>query len=361
MTRMESFEYETIARNLVSGHGYTIPWHGTIAHTMGSPVYPFICAAVYSLGGGERAMMGLQLLFSIITGLAIYSIGTQLFSKRVGVIAGVLAALHPAILYYDIFKLHPLSLDAMLAALSVALVLRLYEKPSPWLIALAGFVHGISLLERTTQVLAVVFAIGVLLRSRLLPLYLVCLLILPTVWTVRNYQIYHRFVWVSATAPILLWWSNNKKASGGPFVEGKPGVSVFGTSVELEQKTYGKPELEQTAIYSHAAWDYIRADWPRAIRAYVKRFVTFWWFSPASGYYYPPQYLTIYKILYGVGLYFVWIGLLQCIVWPSPERWLSIGFIASVAVLQAIYYVEVRHRWGIEPLMMVFAVGGIMQ
>ncbi len=45
----------------------------------------------------------------------------------------------------------------------------------------------------------------------------------------------------------------------------------------------------------------------------------------------------------------------------NPAGMLLIGFPVSVSLLQSMYYVEGRHRWGVEPVLLLLAAAGWME
>jgi 4-amino-4-deoxy-L-arabinose transferase-like glycosyltransferase len=87
-------EYARLAQNLVSGHGYV----GMRGHTLFlfPPLYSLAIAALLPLtGDAERAGLAVSLLAGAGFTVAMYALGTNTYGRRVGVAAGLLAALLP--------------------------------------------------------------------------------------------------------------------------------------------------------------------------------------------------------------------------------------------------------------------------
>ena len=91
---------------------------------------------------------------------------------------------------------------------------------------------------------------------------------------------------------------------------------------------------------------------------------TIWWFSPMSGLLYPRYYLVLYKIFYSAMLVLACLGinsLLKKRVSVRQEVYLLLFFLTFLSLFQALYYVEGRHRWSVEPILMIFSAAGILK
>jgi len=185
-------------------------------------------------------------------------------------------------------------------------------------------------------------------------------------WAIRNYSIYHQFISVTTMDGHTLWLGNHPLASGGAFAKDQPGVPAFDAApVDFQEKVLKGNELEQRQLFSEEAKVFMTHHPFETLKLFSKKFFIFWWFAPNSGYLYPASYLLIYKIVYFLILSLAILGL-GALFEKQPlrvrcERGAVAIFIFSVAFVQAIFYVEVRHRWGIEPLMLIFTAGGMLK
>lgn len=369
----ETWEYEGIAQSLLSGNGFGLRLYGTWYRTYGSFPYAYLCAFLYAtFGHSYFVILVAQALFSAITAMASYSIGRRLFAPSTGLVAAVLVAFHPGLFFYDTHKLHPLGLDATLAVLGVLMVLLLKEAGSWRTVALGGILHGLSILERTTQVgllplslLSIWYCRKKVVFSRWAAVYLIAAAVISGPWIVRNLIVYQRLVLTSTTGGEVFWRGNNPVASGGGYAEGRPGVMVFDAAPQsFRERILGKDEIIQSEIFYQEAVRYIFNNPFGALELYGRKLLAFWWFSPHSGFLYPASYLSLYKKYYAAILALGLIGLLvACRGRNQRERFATfsvISFLCTVALLQAAFYVEIRHRWGIEPLLLIFAAGGGM-
>ena len=110
-----------------------------------------------------------------------------------------------------------------------------------------------------------------------------------------------------------------------------------------------------------SARDFIRGHPGAFLTGWARRLGYFWWLSPMSGGLYPARwrmlYLGYYVTCFVAALFGTWS------VWraqsgPRAAVLLFWGMMAAVAVAQSLFYVEGRHRWGVEPLLILLAIRG---
>jgi hypothetical protein len=95
----------------------------------------------------------------------------------------------------------------------------------------------------------------------------------------------------------------------------------------------------------------------------IRKFTSFWWFSPTAGLTYPGAWLELYRLFYGAFLGAAALGALRA--WrradqATRQRLVLLGLmLGSIAVAQSLFYVEVRHRWAVEPLLGIFLAAAV--
>ena len=101
----------------------------------------------------------------------------------------------------------------------------------------------------------------------------------------------------------------------------------------------------------------------QAFKLFVWKFYAFWWFSPQSGTLYARSWLELYKVFYAATLMLAVLGARAVLTGGDRDaRWnlvLLALFLLALSGLQSLYYVEGRHRWAIEPLLLVLSGGGV--
>ncbi len=98
----DGFYYDTLARRLAQGHGYTWLWpDGAVTNVAHYPVgYPAMLAASYlALGAGPVAAMLLNALFGAAMTFAVHSLVARA-SARGATASALVVALHPALVAY---------------------------------------------------------------------------------------------------------------------------------------------------------------------------------------------------------------------------------------------------------------------
>ncbi|UCD18363.1 MAG: glycosyltransferase family 39 protein, partial [Candidatus Zixiibacteriota bacterium] len=129
-----------------------------------APFYIYVLGGLYAVFG--HSLLAARIfghLVGLATVLITYRLASRVFSKRVGIIAGLIHALYPIAVYFE-SELLVDSLFAMLTELTVLLLFVAFDKRSIKLYFLAGIVIGMAAITRPI-ILALV------------PLYLIWLLI----------------------------------------------------------------------------------------------------------------------------------------------------------------------------------------
>lgn len=358
----ETWEEGVIALNIVSGQGYTFEINGAVAYALRGPVYPFLLAAVYATCGTSAVAAGaLQALLGACLALAAYALGKQLgLTMRTAAAAGILTALHPGLLVYAA-KIHQLNLDAPLFTATAAGVLRWRATPEPRVEIGLGTLAGLAVLSRPTFL--PVFGAGLVLRwlgterRRLRGTALVILAAMAVLvpWVVRNH-VTLGVPTATTTTGYLLWIGNNPAATGSTITaDGRP---ILEAMPAVRDRIWGRDELEQDRIFGQLAFEYMQQDPLRTARTVAEKVLAFWWFGAGTGAAYPTAWKWIYGSYYTVLVVVTAVGgiiLVRRRQESLPAVVFLVAAMAGVSLAQAVFYVDGRHRWAVEPVMLVFA------
>lgn len=214
--------YHDLAINLVGRHRFVTtvdpPHRLDAAYAQRPPLTPLTLAAVY-FAFGPHLLAG-QIVLVCIGALAVVGVaqlGRELFSPAVGLVAGVLAAVYPLLVF-----LAALPLTESLAVplyVFLALALTRSHRTLSWShTMMAGSLLGLAALNRPQIIglfpLLIVLAFvpagagsGERLRHVGTMLALAVAVTLP--WTIRNYVVLQRWVPVSFQAGVVLYQGNN--------------------------------------------------------------------------------------------------------------------------------------------------------
>ena len=366
----EVWEYDTIALNIIQQKGYSFNHLNATYHSYVYPVYPFLTALSHLITGRNYfALEIFQIILSAAACYFIYLIAKLIFNQKVGLLSSFLVALHPGLIVYST-KLHELTLVVLFLTVIFWLIASLdYSKVYNNIFI--GILIGIGVLTRPTFVFFLpVYFLYIWLHSKrfkyalkaiaAVTLFLI-LIILP--WTIRNYQIHKRWIFITTNSAEHFWRGNNPAASGSALTE--DGYSIIEKAPsEFKEKIYKMTEIEQYDFFYKEAYRFIGSNPVFFIKLVLRKFFYFCWFSPQVGLMYPGLWKIVYRAYYGI-LFFTFILGLYASLFKEKlgiKRAAVVSmsfFLFLTLLLHTVYYVEIRHRWAIEPFMLIFSAFGL--
>jgi hypothetical protein len=358
----ELWEYDAIARHLLNGDGYVYEHFDQPqrAYYSGVP-YVALTAATYRLWPeSPKAMLVVQTLIGLATVAVAATLAARLAGPIAGLAAGVLTALHPGLVYYDVRKLHPLGLDTLL---TVAPVLMLLGPLGRKRAALAGVVVGLGVLQRGSLLPFAVFACAWIAaqaeapRSERMRRAALCaaaatLVLVP--WLLRNQGLFGRPL--LATGNGYRFFIGNVPPSTGSALlpSGEPVLDRADPTLLSALPTLD--EAGQDRLFWERSLDFVRARPATFARQVARKLASFWTWTPAAGALYPASYRWAYIAFYLAVLVAAAVGARRLAA--SGERRVLLVLAAlfvSISLVHAVFYVELRHRWALEPLLLVLA------
>lgn len=167
------------------------------------PLYPAIVSGVYGIFGVENyaAVRAVQAILSLVTVWCVYVLGRELYSRRVGLLAGAGICFYPTLLGFNNLLLSETLFTLFVTAITLTTVLAVKRESTGWLAA-TGLLLGLGALVRSILWLfAPVLSLFVFLvwpaamRKRVavaaVPLVLFMLTLAP--WTYRNTRLQKTF------------------------------------------------------------------------------------------------------------------------------------------------------------------------
>ncbi|HLI70776.1 MAG TPA: glycosyltransferase family 39 protein [Ktedonobacteraceae bacterium] len=201
----DSLAYQSIGFNLIDEHCFCL--HPYITTVYRPPLWPFLIAGI-SLIFGRANIYDRLFLCCIDSGTCvfIYLFVRDLFNKRIGLVAGLIACIYPALYIYDGW-MYTESLFTFLLTATCYCVFCIQrdegKRRSLWV--LCGVLLALLSLTRPNGIIVIALVLlwtiflvwRKLLRKRVLvnvalATLVACLLIAP--WTLRNYLVSHSFV-----------------------------------------------------------------------------------------------------------------------------------------------------------------------
>lgn len=281
----DALSFDHIASALVNGHGFgyaeTPPFtpaeHQPTA--LRDPVYPLTLAAVYAVFGDHSWTAG-RIVNAIIDTFVVLMIGViaaQLWSRRIALVALLIAAVDPSlILVGTSLQLEPLLLLLSLGSLAATLQYRRSRNDWRWA-AGSGLLLGLAILTRETAAVLLLpeawlvwsahrgkvedrsgGAIRGLLFTRqavAAPVLLVVLAVAPMVpWTIRNAVTMHAFIPTTTSAGIGLAGTFNDTVFADHVNQGEwipPWNDQKDGQILLDMKN--PTEVKVDSVYRHAS------------------------------------------------------------------------------------------------------------
>lgn len=376
--RPERWEYDVIAENILRGAGHVYDRDGFVYAAYSPPLWSYLLAAALRLAGGSRAVIQvLQALLCLGAALTFGGMAHRISGDRkTGLLAGLLVAAQPSLLYYSVVKSDPLPLNVLLLGLILASASALSTRPTRAAAITFGVRVGLGTLSRGTPVVALPVALSILLirgkgaalRTFALALGSFVLVLAP--WLVRN--------WMLLGTPLITstagenFWNGNHGDSYSRLTETEGGAVTQVTPSnprlpeEVRRILAGGSEADRNQAFTAEAWRFIAAHPREAVLGFGRKLRTFWWRIDSDPRDYPAAASLAYEVIYRIELCLALFGVAT--VWLSRRREprppdltaaaLALGLMASISLLQSAFYVQGRHRFMIEPLLLIFTAQG---
>lgn len=361
---LEFWEYETLGQHIAAGNGYVISrfGHAVLAFGDGN-LYSFLTGSIYALFGHQPSLVAFaQAVLVSLAAPVLYVIAERPFGATKAAVGAALAAVHPGLLVYTL-KLHPLGLDVLLLSLMLLWTLRAtWSRPTT---LLAGLTLGLNMMTRPTYFLAGIVALGVRwfaqhIDRRAIVAAVGISLLVAMPWVLRNWALLGQPMLVSTSFEDV-WKGNNPAATGSGYLA--PGLDVFDSApIDLRDRIWQADEVQVNTVFARETLKFIEHQPDKFAGLVARKFVYFWWLPQEAGVLYPASWLAMYQ-LYAVVIYaFALIGAVGIVRGGSSEERTLLLTIVSVAMtlamIHALAYVEGRHRWGIEPLILLLTARG---
>ncbi|HEX8967666.1 MAG TPA: glycosyltransferase family 39 protein [Chloroflexota bacterium] len=361
----EFWEYETLAQNIASGSGYSISRFGHTVLAFGDGnLYSFLAGVLYAMFGHQPLVLGVvQAVLVSLAAPVVFAIAERSFGTRTAALGAALTALHPGLMAYTL-KLHPLGLDVLLLMLLIFWGLR-----QPWNSGNAlvtGLTLGLNLMSRPTFFVAGLAGLAatwctrhVGVRRILLVTALGVLVAMP--WIGRNWLLLGRPT-LTSTSFEDVWKGNNLAATGSGMLG--PGSDIFDAApIDLRNRIWQSNELQVGDVFAQETLRFIEQQPDRFAGLVARKFVYFWWLPQQAGVLYPSIWLRAYEV-YAVVVYaLAVIGAAAILRGGRSDQRDFLATVVSIgltlAVIHALAYVEGRHRWGLEPLILVLTAQGV--
>ena len=394
-----TYEHGEIAANLLAGRGFSIRFLGADGPTsQQAPVYPAVVALAYAIGGVETpgALLLLELGQSVLGGLlvlGVLALANQITRGRLVAtgIAGLIAAVHPALVYAATHVQ-----VALLGATLLVWTLHWGYKTGATGRAVHALITGslLAILALTDPILSlsvagVIWAIALGsvarpgARMEIVRLGSLCLLaggigVMP--WIVRNALVHGEFVAIKSTFGYAFWQGNCAISQGTDKVvrasvervlqRGESAGSLselnrtlwaarheagyiddIALSRDDRQRLGSVSEPERSRILFRRAIEELRREPGRYLALCLRRLRYFWLFDETN----PKTRVLVYRVSHLGLLILAVLGL--ALAPPEVRKRLAptVATALVIALFHSVTIVSARFHIPIEPLMAVWA------
>ena len=356
------WEMGRVARSLATGQGFSNPLSGSTGPTAWEPpLYPFLIAGVFKLFGVYSTLSAIVLLvvnslFSALTAIPIFLIGRRVFAEKVAVWSAWFWVLFPYVMYWCTRWVWETSLSALLLTTICWLTLDFENRDGirSWLGY--GLLWGLAALNSPVLV-AFLLSSGLWIwfhrARRAKPslggivvaavIFLACL----APWTIRNYRLFGRFMFVRDNFGAELRLGNGPGADGTWMSYLHPSGSIFAMN---QFRSIG--EIAYIQLRKQQALAFIKEDWGRFAWLCVKRFIYYWSGTPRADVWWIAQARS--SLLLASSVLMFW-GLGRAVRKRKPGAWLLVLLFVTFPAVYYVVFPHPRYRHPLEP--MVFLLG----
>jgi 4-amino-4-deoxy-L-arabinose transferase-like glycosyltransferase len=342
-------EMGLLAQSLLAGKGLASPFGGDTGPTAFiAPIYPLMVAAVFRVFGiltpaSAAVIMGAQVVLALLAIYLIMRLARLLFSEAAALIAGLLWACSPPLVFVPtIFWETSLSICLLLGLLTFALEWQHRMSRTSWtafgvLAAFTALVNPALLLVPPRRSIT-----NVLLAA-------CAFVIVFSPWPIRNARVFHAFIPMRTTVGFELWMGNRPGATG--YLD----QSLFPMYNRAELDDYiRRGELGYTQHKTALAQAFIRANPGTFASLTARRIWRFWSGTGSEG---GSPIFALYAITtscFGIaGLWLLWRR--------SPRAaWLMAAPLLLFPLPYYITHAEFRYRLTLDPVLAILAGAAIV-
>jgi 4-amino-4-deoxy-L-arabinose transferase-like glycosyltransferase len=357
--RGDAADYENIALNIINGKGFVSTRMGLYSYR--PPLYPLFLAGIFSVFKHSYFIVAfIQAIISSITCVIVFYIGKSIFDEKNGLISSVILALYPTLIFYSTQLLSE-TLFIFILSLSIYVFFKEndnYGQNYKWI--LLGILLGLGSLCRPVIFPFLIFLIpfcflnaGGNLRKWILVSCFTLLTIFP--WTIRNYYVHEKFVLLTTYGGANLWMGNYSGATG---YIGQP------KNINELVRQEGIPETKKDKEFYRKGLNFIIENPSDFFLLSVKKFFLFW--NPLVEDHSGPRYIKDKNIDYKsiIAISYSCLILLGIIgFFTISDVWKKTGLLLTLvmyfSMVSMIFYVSLRYRQPIIPVLSLFAGKGL--
>jgi len=206
-------DFDTVAQNVVQGHGFSRVPGSSVPMIRRVPLYPLFLALIYRTWGHSfGAVRVLQIFLVALTALIGYLVARWILKGKLAFLSLLLIGLWPSLIVFST-RIMSEVLNTLLLSISILCLVMLVQRRSIMLAFVCGLLIGVTTLCKATTALFPIFVFLFLILvypSKKEALHHGLILILAagiaiSPWTVRNYLQFKSFIPVQLGVSPALW------------------------------------------------------------------------------------------------------------------------------------------------------------
>jgi 4-amino-4-deoxy-L-arabinose transferase-like glycosyltransferase len=358
------FEMGRIGRSIALGQGFSNPYGGNTGPSAWEPpLYPYLIGGVFKIFGvytyaSAWVLLSINSFFASLTTIPIFLIAHRTFGSRVAMWSARAWALNPYVWYWSIHWIWDTTFTPLLLALIFWVALQMQEWPGlrGWL--LFGSLWAVGALANPAMLAFLPFC-GLWIWKRrygrglpslggvVLSSFVFFAVLSP--WLVRNYEVFHRFVFIRDDFGLQFRLGNNKLADGMLIATLQPNLN----QPELDDfQRMG--EIGYEAYCRQRAFVWIQAHRGQFAVISMKRFFYYWNGVPRPTDSTAPWDFRS-SLFLASSVLALW-GLGRALRQKRPGAWLFAGLVATYPTVYYFVFPHARYRHPIEPELVILAV-----
>ena len=343
------------------------------------PGYPYLLALIfkffvtYSVSSAIVALL-LDCIASALTLIPIFFITNHLYDRKAALVAAALFCFYPPSLWHASGRIWDTTLFTMMSLFFLNYLMMIENKWTINKALLAGLFFGIIAIFKVIILALYPFVFvqillqkSMLLKVRLQQIGLLTLIILlilgPWIW--RNYLVFGRPL-LRSNFGLELKLGNNSGCKAYMQIHGRGKIKMHHPIIKKDEleKYHKMGELAYTASAGNEAVDFIRTHPYDFVQLTIQRILYFWvrdldlskGLEGLFGIRSKNSALT--TVIYILPLPFMLLGIVIALRGQRPAGVL-ISYLILFPLVYYITHVRQRYRFPVEPVMLIFAAGGL--
>jgi len=344
------------------------------------PGYPYLLSLIFKVFGTysvSSAIMALLLdcVASVLTIIPIFSMTNRLFGRKAAFVAVILFAFYPPSLLHATGRIWDTTLFTMIFLFFLNFLMVIEKKWAIKTAILAGLFFGIIALFKVIILVFypfVIFQIILQKRMRLevrlqqIGLLTLMILLILSPWVWRNYLVFGRPL-LRSNFGLELKLGNNSGGEAYMRIHGRGKIEMHHPIIQKDElEKYQKMgELAYTASCRKEAVAFISTHPNDFMRLTIQRILYFWirdldLSKGIEGHFgIRSKKLAFTTFIYILPLPFMLMGIVIALRGKRPAGVL-VAYLTLFPLVYYITHVRQRYRFPIEPIMLIFAAGGLV-